>query len=61
MPEEAPVTTPSENEQGNTTPAIPVVPTQATLTRQEIERICRAFIRLITAKEKRHNDQQKDD
>lgn len=53
--DEAPLTNPLGNVQGDITSASPVVPVQPPLTPQEIERICKAFIRLITAKETQSN------
>lgn len=60
MSEETTVTNPSEEDQGNTIPAFSVVSAQPPLTSHEIERICKAFIRLINAKENNHHDQPAD-
>ena len=45
----------SNVQQPSGTTPLPVVSVQQTLSPEDIERICKAFIRLITAKETRSN------
>ena len=45
----------SNVQQSSGTRPLPVVSVQQTLSPEDIERICKAFIRLITAKETRSN------
>jgi len=51
MSEKTAMTNPSEEEQGNTPPVLSHVLAKDPLTPQEIERMCKAFIRLIIAEE----------
>ena len=53
MSSDTPMNTPPAVQKEASTPAI--IPTQQSLSPFEVERICRAFIRLITAPEV-HND-----
>jgi len=52
MSEETALTNPSEEDQGNTIPALSLVPTQPPLTPLDIERMCKVFIRLLCSPER---------
>ncbi len=52
MSEETTLTNPSEEEHGNSIPALSLVPTHSPLTPLDIERMCKVFIRLLCSPER---------